>query len=72
MEKDTTKLWRLTKTLDGEGQREQTITLEENGKILTGRRAACALVESYAKESNTNFPKSHRTEARGDLKKQRT
>ena len=42
MEKDTTKLWRLTRALNDEGIREQKITLDEGRETLTGKTAANA------------------------------
>jgi hypothetical protein len=40
MEKDTTKLWNLTKTLNDEGSKSQKITLEDQGRTITGKAAA--------------------------------
>ena len=36
-EKDGKKLWRLVGQLNDEDNKGQTITLEENGELLTGR-----------------------------------
>ena len=64
MEKDTTKLWKLTKALNDEGTWEQKITIEEDGRTMTGRDAANHLAQSYAKESNTTIPRALEKEIR--------
>ena len=56
MERDTTKLWRLTRALNDEESREQIISLEKEGKTITGKKAADAFARSYAQESNTRIP----------------
>ena len=56
MEKDTTKLWKLTKALNDEGSKGQKITLEQEGKNLTGKGAANAFASNYAKESDITIP----------------
>ena len=64
MEKDTTKLWKLTQALNDEGTKGQKITLEEEGKTLTGRRAA----DTFAKESDTQIPQHLQKEMRKEEK----
>ena len=56
LEKDTTKLWKLTRALNDEGTKGQKITLEEEGKTLTGKTAANVFAQAYAKESDTTIP----------------
>nr|KAG5710141.1 hypothetical protein BaRGS_006660 [Batillaria attramentaria] len=56
MERETTKLWRLTRALNDEGTKGQKITLEEDGKTLTGKTAANAFAQAYAQASNTPIP----------------
>ena len=62
MEKDTTKLWNLTKALNDEGSKGQKITLEDQGRTITGKAAA----KGYEKESNTNIPLAHKKEVRAE------
>jgi hypothetical protein len=62
MEKDTTKLWNLTKTLNDEGSKSQKITLEDQGRTITGKAAA----NGYEKESNTNIPLARKKEVRAE------
>ena len=64
LERDTTKLWKLTKALNDEGTRGQKITLEEDGKTLTGKSAANAFGQAYAQESNIKIPKHLQRERR--------
>ena len=40
LEKDDTKLWRLTKQLNDEGNGRATTTLEADGQLLSGKQAA--------------------------------
>lgn len=68
MEKDTTKLWKLTQALNDERNRGEKITLEEEGSILTGKRAANTFANHYAKESNTNIPLHLQKEVRKEEK----
>lgn len=72
MERDTTKLWRLTRALNDEGNREQKITLEKDGKILTGKTAANTFAEAYAQESNTTIPRQLEKEVRVEEKERTT
>ena len=72
MERDTTKLWRLTRALNDEGNREQKITLEKDGKTLTGKTAANAFAKAYAQESNTTIPKQLEKEVRQEEKERTT
>ena len=71
LEKDTTKLWRLAKALNDEGNREQKITLEEDGKTLTGKTAANAFAKAYAQESNISVPRKMEKEIRQKEKERR-
>nr|KAG5706601.1 hypothetical protein BaRGS_005671 [Batillaria attramentaria] len=52
MEKDGTKLWKLTKQLNDEDSRGQKITLEEDGQLLTGKQTADHFARAYEKESD--------------------
>ena len=51
-----TKLWNLTKALNDEESKGQKITLEDEGKTITGKAASKAFVKGYETESNTNIP----------------
>jgi len=64
MEKDTTKLWKLTKALNDENTKGQKITLEDQGNTLTGRAAANNFSRAYAAESNTIIPQHLKREIR--------
>ena len=56
MERDTTKLWKLTRALNDEGNKDQKVTIEEEGNTMTGKKAANAFAHAYAQESNTTIP----------------
>ena len=64
LEKDGKKLWRLVGQLNDEDNRGQTTTLEEDGELFTGRRAANRFADNYAKESNVPVSPHQQREAR--------
>jgi ribonuclease HI len=64
MERDTTKLWKLTKALNEEGAKGQKITLVEDGETLTGKKAGNLFASAYAKESSINVPAERKKEIR--------
>ena len=66
LEKDTTTLWKLTKSLNEEDTRGTTITLDEGGGILTGKQAADCFAKTYAKESNIYVTTEQRRRARSE------
>ena len=51
-EKDSRKLWNLTKRLNDESSNRRKITLVENNEVLTEKQAADQFAKSYAAESN--------------------
>ena len=63
-EKDGKKLWKVVGQLNDEESRAQNITLEENGEMLTGKRAANRFADNYAHESNVPVSPLQRREAR--------
>lgn len=71
MEKDTTKLWNLTKALNDEGSKGQKITLEDEGKTITGKAAANTFAKGYEEVSNTNIPTSHKKEIRTEIRERK-
>ena len=68
LEKDTNKLWQLTKILNGDVQERSLTVLEHNGELVTGKRAANTLAKMYRKDSETNLPRERIREARAELK----
>ncbi|KAK7113996.1 hypothetical protein V1264_000134 [Littorina saxatilis] len=68
MEKDTTKLWKLTRALNEEGNKGQKITLEEEGRTLTGKAAANAFAQAYRGESDTTIPLPLQKEVRTEIR----
>ncbi|PVD24867.1 hypothetical protein C0Q70_15356 [Pomacea canaliculata] len=72
MERDTTKLWRLTKALNDEGNKGQKITLEEDGQTLTDKAEANAFAQAYAKESSITIPPILQKEFRKEEKERTT
>ncbi|PVD19087.1 hypothetical protein C0Q70_21646 [Pomacea canaliculata] len=72
MERDTTKLWRLTKALNDEGNKGQKITLEEDGQTLTDKVAANAFAQAYATESSITIPPHLQKEFRKEEKERTT
>ncbi|VDH93497.1 Hypothetical predicted protein [Mytilus galloprovincialis] len=69
MEKDTTKLWILTKALNDEGSKRQKITLEvEEEQLQTGKAAANASAKGCEVENNTNIPTLCKKEVRTEIR----
>ena len=64
LERDGKKLWRVLGQLNDEESRHHNITLEENGELLTGRRAANRFADNYANESNIPVTPLQQREAR--------
>ena len=54
MERDTTRLWRLTKALNDEGTQGQKTTLDEEGRTMTGKTAANAFAQAYMQKKVTS------------------
>ena len=68
LEKDTNKLWQLTKILNGDVQERSLTMLEHNGELVTGKRAANTLAKMHKKDSETNLPRERIREALAELK----
>ena len=64
LEKDGKKLWNLVGQLNDENSRSHNITLEEDGEMLTDRRAANRFADHYANESNIQVSPPQQREAR--------
>ena len=69
MERDTTKLWKLTKTLneDTQASRSQVVLTEEN-KHHTGKLAANILATNFSQNSTLNIPRERVAEMRNDTR----
>ena len=69
MERDTTRLWRLTKALneDTQATRSQTVITEEN-KHYTGKLAANVLADSFSLNSTLNVPRERIADIRCETK----
>ena len=70
-EKGGSKLWRIVGQLNDEDNKGQNITLEENGEMLTGRRAANRLADNYANESTVPVSTTQQREARREQRERR-
>ena len=69
MEKDTTKLWKLTKVLNEDTTQTHSRTvLEENDTLHTGRMAANILADAFQEYSKLEMPKHRMKEADSDTK----
>ena len=62
LEKDGTKLWRLTKQFNDEGNGRATTTLDADGRLLSGELAANRFADNYAEVSNIPVTKQHQRE----------
>ena len=68
--KDGTKLWRLTKQLNGNGR--VTTTVEADVQLLSGKQAANKFADNYEEVSNIPVTKQHQREARDEQRKTKT
>ena len=69
MEKDTTKLWRLTKAINEDNQdRHSTTVLTENNSHYTGKMAANILAENFKDNSLLDIPRDRAAEVRNQVK----
>ena len=72
LEKDGTKLWRLTKQFNDEGNDRATTTLDADGRLLSGELAANKFADNYAEVSNIQVTKQHQREARREKSEGKT
>ena len=56
----------MTKALNGEGSKGQKVTLEDEGRTITGKAAANAFTKGYEIESNTNIPLARKKEVKAE------
>ena len=69
MEKDTKKLWRLTKTINEDNQAKYSATvLTENNTHYTGKMAANILAENFRNDSLLDIPRDRAAEVRNQVK----
>ena len=66
-EKDTCKLWKLTKLLN-EDNPERRKTVLESGELLTQKRAANCLAKHYQEESSVKLSRERTRQVREQLK----
>ena len=67
MEKET-KLWNLIKALNDEAGGQSTITLDQEGKIATGKTAANIFAKAFEDVSNVQVPREREREVREEEK----
>ncbi|XP_053381988.1 uncharacterized protein LOC128549381 [Mercenaria mercenaria] len=73
LERDSTKLWKLTRQLDDEGGSERgTTSVEENGSLLTGKQTANKFAENYEKVSNITVNRGRQREVRREERERRS
>jgi hypothetical protein len=53
-------------TANDEGSKGQKITLQDEGRTITGKAAANALAKGYETENNTNIPLARKKEVRAE------
>merc|ERR1711879_1076207 len=66
-DKDSRKLWRLTKALNDENAPLGQISLEKNDQIYTGKQAADIFIEQYEEVSNLKVPEVREQEILQEL-----
>ena len=68
LEKDTTQLWNLTKTLNEEQPSRGRTVLETNDSLVSGRKAANIFATMYQERSIVSIPSERRKKIRQDTK----
>ncbi|KAK7096645.1 hypothetical protein V1264_003726 [Littorina saxatilis] len=67
MDKDTFKLWQLTKTLNNDRPEKRQTVLEANGEFQTGKIAANTLARMYQQDSTVTLPRERTRAVREQL-----
>ena len=67
MEKDTGKLWELTKLLNGEIPEKAQTVLKSEGEYIVQKEAASCLAKLYQEESNVKLPRERTCQVREQL-----
>ena len=71
MEKDTQKLWNLTKALNDDQQHAQrAVLLKEGTQIFTGKKATYLLADSFREDSLLDISRANRANIRIKTKEQ--
>ena len=64
LDREGKKLWKLAKTLNDEDNRSKPITLEQDGKLCSGKQAADIFIEKYTEISDLQVPKCREQEVK--------
>ena len=67
MVKDTGKLWKLTKLLNGEIPEKVQTVLRSEGELIAQREAANYLAKLYQEENNVKLPRERTCQVREQL-----
>uniref|UniRef100_A0A0B7BQ42 Endonuclease/exonuclease/phosphatase domain-containing protein n=2 Tax=Arion vulgaris TaxID=1028688 RepID=A0A0B7BQ42_9EUPU len=67
MEKDTQKLWRLTKALNDDNPSRGKTVLQQGEQLLTGKRAATLMAQCYKQESSCSISQEQGKEVRSEI-----
>jgi uncharacterized protein YaaR (DUF327 family) len=65
--KDSFKLWQLTKTLNGDRPERKRTVIETNGELQEGKRAANTFAKSYQQASTVTLPKERTRDVRKQI-----
>ena len=68
MEKDTTKLWRLTKLLNEDNSAKRQTVIESQNEHLTQQRAANYYAHIYQEGSTVKLPRERTRHVRNEIK----
>ena len=67
-EKDSKKLWNLTKAINEDNKSQAHTAISQDGKLVTGRQAANAIAGSYQEDCTTNVTQERKREVRRQTK----
>ena len=67
-EKDSKKLWNLTKAINEDNKSQAHTAIVQDGKLVTGRQAANATAGSYQEDCTTNVTQERKRQVRRQTK----
>ena len=68
LDKEGNKLWNLAKAVNDDNSRSSPITLEQEGKLCTGKQAADVFIKPYSETSDLHVPTDRGRETREALR----
>ena len=64
LDKDGSKFWRLTRSMNDESSRSSPITLQQHEELLTGKKGADPLINQYVETNGIQVPWNRRQDVK--------